>query len=36
VDVIVFPCYIRYKMMSEAALAKDWNSPEEDAAWAGL
>jgi hypothetical protein len=23
-------------IMSEAALAKDWNSPEEDAAWAGL
>jgi hypothetical protein len=22
--------------MSEAALAKDWNSPEEDTAWANL
>lgn len=25
-------CYL----LSEAALAKDWNRPEEDAAWANL
>ncbi len=23
-------------LLSEAALAKDWNTPEEDAAWASL
>ena len=23
-------------MLSESALAKDWNTPEEDAAWASL
>ena len=23
-------------MLSETALAKDWNTPEEDAAWASL
>ena len=23
-------------LMSESALAKDWNTPEEDAAWASL
>ena len=23
-------------LLSETALAKDWNSPEEDAAWASL
>ena len=23
-------------LLSEAALAKDWNTPEEDAAWANL
>jgi hypothetical protein len=33
---MVFSCCIRYRMMSEAALAKDWDTPEEDAAWAGL
>jgi hypothetical protein len=23
-------------LLSESALAKDWNTPEEDAAWASL
>jgi hypothetical protein len=44
-EVVDFVEYLKQKQvknippamaMSEAALAKDWNSPEEDAAWAGL
>ncbi|GHU81521.1 hypothetical protein FACS1894191_8460 [Clostridia bacterium] len=44
-EVLDFIGYIKQKqfknipetmLMSEGALARDWNSPEEDAAWANL
>ena len=44
-EVLNFIGYIKQKqfrnvpetmLMSEDALARDWNSPEEDAAWANL
>jgi hypothetical protein len=44
-EVVDFVEYLKQKQlkempptmgMSEAALAKDWDSPEEDAAWADL
>jgi hypothetical protein len=44
-EVYDFVCFLRSKdaderfnglLLSETALAKDWNSPEEDAAWASL
>ena len=30
------PCLHDAALLSEAALAEDWNRPEEDAAWAHL
>ena len=30
------PCVCDTALLSEAALAEDWNRPEEDAAWAHL
>ena len=44
-EVYDFACFLRSKkedeafnglLVSESALAKDWNTPEEDAAWANL
>ena len=44
-EVIDFVAWIKQRkksqipetmMMSEASLAKDWNTPEEDEAWAAL
>jgi hypothetical protein len=44
-EVYDFARYLRLKsegesfnglLLSESALAKDWNTPEEDAAWASL
>jgi len=44
-QVYDFVRFLRYKktedsfnglILSESALAKDWNTPEEDAAWASL
>ena len=42
-EVINFVAYLKHKkgipetmLQSEAALSKDWDSPEEDAAWAPL
>jgi hypothetical protein len=44
-EVYDFARYLRLKreeesfnglLLSETALAKDWNTPEEDAAWANL
>ena len=44
-EVIDFVSYLKHKklkgipetmLQSEAALSKDWDSPEEDAAWASL
>jgi hypothetical protein len=44
-EVIDFVSYLKHKkrteipetmLHSEAALAKDWDNPEEDAAWADL
>jgi hypothetical protein len=44
-EIIDFVEYLKQKQgrkipepmfLSESALAKDWNSPEEDAAWANL
>jgi hypothetical protein len=44
-EVLDFIGYIKHKqikrvpetmLMSEDSLARDWNSPEEDAAWANL
>jgi hypothetical protein len=44
-EVYDFACFLRTKdadehfnglLLSESALAKDWNTPEEDAAWASL
>ena len=42
-EVINFVSYLKHKkgipetmLQSEAALSKDWDSPEEDAAWAPL
>ena len=45
VQVYDFVCFLRQKsqeytfnglLLSESALARDWNTPEEDAAWANL
>jgi len=44
-EVYDFACFLKLKsdedrfnglVLSESALAKDWNTPEEDAAWASL
>ncbi len=44
-EVYNFARFLRHKneddsfnglLLSESALAKDWNTPEEDAAWASL
>lgn len=44
-EVYDFACFLHRKkaddsfdgpLLSETALAKDWNTPEEDAAWADL
>jgi hypothetical protein len=44
-EVYDFVCFLRSKngdeafnglLLSETALAKEWNTPEEDAAWASL
>ena len=44
-EVYDFARFLRHKnedesfnglLLSESALAKDWNTPEEDAAWASL
>ena len=44
-EVYDFACFLRRKadeerfnglFLSESLLAKDWNAPEEDAAWASL
>jgi hypothetical protein len=44
-EVYDFARFLRFKredesfnglLLSETALAKDWNTPEEDAAWASL
>jgi hypothetical protein len=44
-EVLDFVAYLKQKhlasipetaLLSEAALSKDWDSPEEDEAWAGL
>ena len=44
-EVYDFACFLRAKredesfnglLLSETALAKDWSTPEEDAAWASL
>jgi hypothetical protein len=44
-EVYDFARFLRHKnedesfnglLLSETALAKDWNTPEEDAAWANL
>ncbi len=44
-EVYDFARFLRFKkgddqfnglMLSESALTKDWNTPEEDAAWASL
>ena len=44
-EVYDFARFLRFKredesfnglLLSETALAKDWNTPEEDAAWANL
>jgi len=44
-EVYDFARFLRFKkedeqfnglMLSETALAKDWNTPDEDAAWASL
>ena len=44
-EVYDFACFLRRKadeerfnglLLSESLLAKDWNAPEEDAAWASL
>jgi hypothetical protein len=44
-EVYDFARFLRFKreeesfnglLLSESALAKDWNTPEEDAAWASL
>ena len=44
-EVYDFARFLRHKnaedafnglLLSESALAKDWNAPEEDAAWASL
>ena len=44
-EVYDFVCFLKRKadeepfnglLLSESALGKDWNSPEEDAAWADL
>jgi hypothetical protein len=44
-EVLDFVVYLKQKqarkipetmLLSEAALAKDWDTPEEDEAWAGL
>jgi hypothetical protein len=44
-EVYDFACFLRRKadeerfnglLLSESVLAKDWNAPEEDAAWASL
>ncbi len=44
-EVYDFARYLRHRneedsfnglLLSESALAKDWNTPEEDAAWASL
>ena len=44
-EVYDFARFLRFKtdedkfnglLLSESALAKDWNTPEEDAAWANL
>ena len=44
-EVVDFVAWLKYRklqqipetmLLSEAALAKDWDTPEEDEAWAGL
>ncbi len=44
-EVVDFVAWIKHRklsqipetmLLSEAALSKDWNTPEEDEAWAGL
>ena len=44
-DVVDFVAWIKHRklqqmpepmLLSEAALSKDWHTPEEDEAWAGL
>ncbi len=44
-EVYDFACFLRRKaeeerfnglLLSESVLGKDWNAPEEDAAWANL
>jgi hypothetical protein len=44
-EVYDFVCFLKFKSaddsfnglrLSESALAKEWNTPEEDAAWASL
>lgn len=44
-EVYDFACFLRHKkeddffnglLLSESALARDWNTPEEDSAWASV
>ena len=44
-EVLIFVQYLKYKhqqeqlettLLSESALARDWSTPEEDAAWQDL
>jgi len=44
-EVVNFVAWLKYRklsqvsetmLLSEASLSKDWNTPEEDEAWAGL
>jgi len=44
-EVVSFVAWIKYRklsqvsetmLLSEASLSKDWDTPEEDEAWAGL